>query len=129
MTAIHLLLVDDEAAVRRGLRMLFDLEPDLRVVGEAADGMAAVEMARELAPDVVLMDIEMRGADGITATKLIKSSNPSPHVIVLSIHDSEHIRGLAARAGAVAFVGKHEGGARLVEVLRSLATGREEDTS
>jgi DNA-binding NarL/FixJ family response regulator len=126
MTAIHLLLVDDEAPVRRGLRMLFDLEPDITVVGEAADGITAVQMARELTPDVVVMDVEMAGGDGISATFALAGSASA--VVVLSIHDSEHVRGLAARAGAAAFVGKHEGGVRLLEVIREVARA-EEDTS
>jgi DNA-binding NarL/FixJ family response regulator len=126
MTAIHLLLVDDEAPVRRGLRMLFELEPDITVVGEAADGITAVQMTRELTPDVVVMDIEMAGGDGITATFALARSASA--VVVLSIHDSEHVRRLAASAGAAAFVGKHEGGARLVSVIREVARA-EEDTS
>jgi DNA-binding NarL/FixJ family response regulator len=130
MKRIRVLLVDDEAAIRRGLRMLLALEPDMEVVAEAEDGTAALTAVSETKPDVVLMDIEMgAGADGITATRLIARTNPSPRVVVVSIHDSNHVRGLAARAGAAAFVGKHEGGARLVQVVREIAPPGEEDTS
>ena len=109
--------------------MLLGLESDIEVVAEAEDGMSALTAVGEFSPDVVLMDIEMGGADGITATRLITRASPSARVVVVSIHDSDHIRELAARAGAAAFVGKHEGGARLVQVVRTLAVAGEEDTS
>ncbi|HXH22911.1 MAG TPA: response regulator transcription factor [Dehalococcoidia bacterium] len=124
MKPIDVLLVDDEARVRRGLRMLFDLEPDVRVVGEAADGVTAVQLARQLQPDVVVMDIEMAGGDGLTATFSLARERTA--VVVLTIHDSERVRRMAARAGAAAFVSKHEGGARLLEVIRSVAAPRED---
>jgi DNA-binding NarL/FixJ family response regulator len=128
MKPIRVLLVDDEPAIRQGLRMLFDLEPDLEVVGEAEDGLRAIPAAERIAPDVIVMDIEMAGGDGITATRLLTSSRPTSRVVVLSIHDSSTSEA-SSRAGAAAFVGKHEGSGRLVQVIRGLAAEREEDTS
>jgi DNA-binding NarL/FixJ family response regulator len=127
MKPIRVLLVDDEPAIRRGLRMRLELEDDLEVVGEAPDGMRALAAITESAPDVVLMDIEMAGGDGLSATRLIDPSSSTARVIVLSIHDSEHVRGLAMRAGARAFVSKNEGGDQLVRTIRRVAW--EVDTS
>jgi DNA-binding NarL/FixJ family response regulator len=127
MEPIRVLLVDDEASVRRGLRLRLGLEPDLRVVGEATNGASALDVAASVNPNVVVMDIEMSGGDGITATRLLTRSNPSVRVVILSIHDSAQFRGQATRAGAAAFVGKHESSERLIQAIRN--AGREEDTS
>ena len=127
MEPIRVLLVDDEASVRRGLRLRLGLEPDLQVVGEAPGGASAIDVVAALNPDVVVMDIEMAAGDGITATRLLSRWQPNVRVVVLSIHDSARWRGLAAGAGAAAFVGKHENSERLIQAIRSVA--REEDTS
>ena len=87
MEQIRLLLVDDEPAVRRGLRMRLELEADVEVVGEAGDGRAAVEAARDLSPNVVLMDVDMPVLDGIAATSELQSVSPGSRVVVISIHD------------------------------------------
>lgn len=118
---IRLLLVDDEAAVRRGLRMQLELEPDVRVVGEAGDGAAAVELAPRLNPDVILMDIRMRGMDGIAAVEHLKRVVPRIPVIMLSLHDDEQTRAQAERAGAWAFVSKCETSTRLLQAIRDAA--------
>jgi DNA-binding NarL/FixJ family response regulator len=122
MEPIRVLLVDDEAGVRRGLRLRLGLEPDLRVVGEASGGVSAIDVASSVSPDVV-MDIEMSGGDGITATRLLHHAIPRLRVVVLSIHDSVSVRGLAAKAGAAAFVGKHETSERLIQAIREVARG------
>src|SRR5512137_1337543 len=83
---IRLLIVDDQPAVRKGLQMRLEVEPDLSVVGEASDGEIAVELARALGPDIVLMDVEMPHMDGIAAADAIHSSCPNTPVIILSIH-------------------------------------------
>ena len=103
---IKLLIVDDEAAVRRGLRMRLGAEPDMDVVGEAAEGALAVELAELLQPDVLLMDVEMFPMDGITAACLLHSLVPRPAVVMLSIHDDPVTRARAEAAGAAAFVAK-----------------------
>jgi DNA-binding NarL/FixJ family response regulator len=106
-TTIRILLVDDESSVRRGLRMQLELEPDLSVVGEASSGEEALALVPSLEPDVVLMDIQMRGMDGIAATRELAAQSGIA-VVVLSLHDSRPMRRLAWSAGAREFVGKHE---------------------
>lgn len=118
---IRLLLVDDEAAVRRGLRMQLELEPDVQVVGEAGDGAAALDLTPRLEPDVVLMDIRMRGMDGIAAVRKLKQLVPTIPVIMLSLHDDEHTRAEATAAGAWGFVGKCEASPRLLQAIRAAA--------
>ena len=117
---ISVLLVDDEAAVRQGLRMRIELEPDLVVVGEAGDGIAAVKAAQVLDPDVVVTDVEMPKMDGITAIEWLREVSPSTSVIVLSVYDDEDARARARAAGARAFVGKQEGVEELLDVIRSV---------
>jgi DNA-binding NarL/FixJ family response regulator len=103
---IKLLLVDDEPAVRKGLRMRLAAEPDLEIVGEAADGQAALALAEKLNPDVVLMDIAMTPTNGITTTQALHMMLPHVAVIILSIHDDALTQERAEKAGAVAFVPK-----------------------
>ncbi|MEO8538832.1 MAG: response regulator transcription factor [bacterium] len=118
---IRLLLVDDEARVRQGLRMCMAGEPDFDVIGEAEEGEAAISLTSELHPDVVVLDIRMRGLDGFAATKGISANEPSARVVILSLQDDTGTRREAMASGATAFVGKQEGIARLFEVIRSVA--------
>jgi DNA-binding NarL/FixJ family response regulator len=118
---IRVLLVDDQAVVRRGLRVRFHLEPDLQIVGEASTGREALSLAQTLAPDVVLMDIEMPGMDGIEATAALRRVVPQSAVVILSIHDDAQTRGRARAAGAVAFVEKRGGTDRLLSAIRQAA--------
>lgn len=119
--SIRLLLVDDEARVRQGLRMCMAGEPDFEVVGEADEGTEAVQLATALKPDVVVMDVRMRGLDGIGATKSLHAAMPGARVVILSMHDDLTTRTAAEAAGASAFVGKQEGIARLFDVIRTVA--------
>jgi len=118
---IRLLVVDDQPAVRRGLRVRFHLEPDMQVVGEASTGREALTLAQTLAPDVVLMDLEMPGMDGIEATAALRTIVPQSAVVILSIHDDVQTRGRAQAAGAVAFVEKRGGTDRLLSAIRQAA--------
>lgn len=118
---IRLLLVDDEARVRRGLRMCMSGEPDFEVIGEAEEGGAAVSLTTELHPDVVVLDLHMRGIDGFEAAKQIAESEPSARVVILSLEDDSGARREAFASGASAFVGKQEGIGRLFEVIRGIA--------
>ncbi len=119
---IRVLLVDDQAVVRRGLRVLFHLEPDLQVVGEASTGTEALALAQSLTPDVVLMDLQMPGMDGIAATAALRRAVPQSVVVILSIHDDAQTRRRAQAAGAVAFVEKRGATDTLLSAIR-LAAG------
>lgn len=123
---IRILLVDDEQNVRKGLRMRLTLEPDIEIVGEAADGRAALDVARDTLPDVVVMDVKMSGMDGIAATSLIRESVPACAIVMLSMHDGVADRQRARAAGACAFVAKHEADRRLVDAIRQAADIRDE---
>jgi DNA-binding NarL/FixJ family response regulator len=124
MKEITLLLVDDEAQIRRGLRMRLELEPDVRIVGEAGDGGAAVELAARLAPAVVLMDVEMPIMDGIAAASEIASRTPATAVVMLSMHDDAATMRRARDAGAADFVPKHRIDDSLLAAIRQAARGR-----
>ena len=118
---IRLLVVDDQPAVRRGLRVRFHLEPDMQVVGEASSGREALTLAQTLAPDVVLMDIEMPGMDGIEATAALRTIVPQSAVVILSIHSERQTRIRAQAAGAVAFVEKRGTTDTLLAAIRQAA--------
>jgi DNA-binding NarL/FixJ family response regulator len=117
--AIRILLVDDQSSVRRGLAMRLQLEPDITVVGEAEDGIAAVEAAESLQPDVLVMDYEMPGMDGIQATKALADLGSESRVVMLSIHDNPSVKQAAASAGVHAFVAKHQPSEALLAAIRS----------
>jgi DNA-binding NarL/FixJ family response regulator len=119
MERIKLLLVDDEAAVRRGLRMRLSIEPDIEVVGEAGDGAAAIEMVAALHPSVVLMDVEMPVMDGIAATGEITGNGTA--VVMLSMHDDAATIARAMAAGAAAFVAKQSMDDSLLTAIRAAA--------
>jgi DNA-binding NarL/FixJ family response regulator len=119
---IRVLVVDDQALVRQGFAVILDAEPDLTVVGEAADGAQAVESAVTLRPEVVLMDVRMPGMDGITATAAICARTPA-RVLMLTTYDvDEHVYD-ALRAGASGFLLKTMRGRDLVDAVRVVAAG------
>jgi len=124
MTSV--LIVDDQELVRTGFRVVLESESDLEVVGEAGDGAEAVEIARTLRPDVVLMDVRMPVLDGIEATRRIRDgldANSAPRVLVLTTFDlDEHVYA-ALRAGASGFLLKDVKAAQLVEAVRTVAAG------
>jgi DNA-binding NarL/FixJ family response regulator len=116
---ITVLLVDDQPAVRAGLRMRLALEGDVLVVGEAESGARALELAPALDPNVILLDIEMPGMDGISAARLLRSVAPNCAILMLSLHDDADTRARAMQAGAAAFVSKHEAGTALPSAIRA----------
>ena len=118
---IRLLIVEDQPGVRQGLHMLMDAESDLLVIGEAADGKAALDLATALRPDVVLMDVEMPRMDGIAATSALRLSQPRAAVIILSLHDDALTRARAKEAGAAAFVAKSMPADTLLTAIRQVA--------
>ncbi len=120
---ITVLITDDHALVRNGVRMFLELQPDLLVMGEADSGETAVRMAAELVPDVVLMDLVMGGIGGVEATRQVKQASPHSQVIVLtSYHEDEYIFP-ALRAGALSYVLKDVGPEELAETVRKAARG------
>ncbi|MET1006425.1 MAG: response regulator transcription factor [Propionibacteriaceae bacterium] len=122
-TPIRLLLVDDEPLVRQGLRLILDSEPDLTVVGEAGDGVAAVSEARRLEPDVVCLDVRMPDLDGIRATELLLRLPRPPRVLVVTTFSSDDYVFGALRAGAAGFILKRATAAELAAAVRSVALG------
>jgi DNA-binding NarL/FixJ family response regulator len=118
---IRVLLVDDQPTVRRGLLMLLHLEPDIQIVGEASIGREALRLALSLAPDVVLMDVEMPGMDGIEATAALRLAISQSAVVILSIHTDRQTRLRAQAAGAVAFVEKGGTTDTLLSAIRQAA--------
>lgn len=122
---IRVLLVDDQALVRTGFRMILDAQPDMTVVGEAADGATAVAQARRLRPDVVLADIRMPEPDGIEVTRRLAGPgvpDPLRVVVVTTFDDDAYVRE-ALRAGACGFLLKRSGPALLVEAVRAAVAG------
>ncbi len=117
------LLADDHAVVRRGIRLLLDAEPDLDVVGEAKDGLQAVALAEQLQPDVVVMDISMPKLNGIAATRRIHNLFPSIGVIALTMHDNDAYFYEMLRAGGSGYILKDVGADELVKGIRTAAGG------
>jgi DNA-binding NarL/FixJ family response regulator len=124
MEPIRVLLVDDEPQVLRGLRMRLGLEADIRVVGEAADGLAAIDQAGLLLPDVVLMDVNLPLMDGITATRELAARVPQATVVMHSLCDDRATIDRALAGGAVAFVAKQQMDGDLPEAIRMAAQAR-----
>jgi DNA-binding NarL/FixJ family response regulator len=122
--SLKVLIADDQTLVRTGLRMILEAEPDIQVVGEAADGDLAVKEARRQRPDVVLMDIRMPNMDGVEATRhLAGASSESTKVLVLTTFDLDEYVVEALRAGASGFLLKDAPPERLVEAIRVVAAG------
>jgi DNA-binding NarL/FixJ family response regulator len=119
----RVLVVDDQPVVRAGFAAILDAEPDLSVVGMAADGAAAVELAGRLRPDVVVMDIRMPGMDGLTATRLLTGAPDSPRVLVLTTFDLDAYVFEALRAGASGFLLKDAHPDDLLAAIRVVAAG------
>jgi DNA-binding NarL/FixJ family response regulator len=124
---IRVLLVDDDPLVRAGLRLMLRSAPDIDVVGEAADGAAAITAAAELVPDVVLMDIRMPGTDGVTATAAITKTSVAtaiPRVVALTTFDADELVRQAITAGAVGYLVKDTPPAEIISAVRAVAAGQ-----
>ena len=120
---IRILIADDQELVRTGFRVVLDAEPDLEVVGEAADGFVALEAAETLRPDVVLMDIRMPNLDGIEATRRIAAGNGAPRILILTTFDLDDYVYEALRAGASGFLLKDARAEELRHAVRTVASG------
>lgn len=117
------LLVDDQALLRMGFRLVIESEPDLEVVGEASDGAVALDQVQALAPDVVVMDVRMPGMDGIEATRRIAERFPASRVLVLTTFDVDEYAFAALRSGASGFLVKSAGPEELVDAIRVVDSG------
>lgn len=123
MKKIRILLADDHALLREGLAGILSAQPDMEVVGQANDGLEAVVKARGLAPDLILMDIEMPGMDGLEATRLIKQELPETAIIMLTVQDDAEKLFESIRAGAQGYILKSVRSHDLVAMLRSTLSG------
>ncbi len=121
--AIRVLIVDDQALVRAGFRMILEAQPDLEVVGELGDGLAAIDAVRTLRPDVVLMDIRMPGVDGIEATRRLTEAGVPGKIVILTTYDLDEYVFDALAAGASGFLLKHVPPEELVRGVRVAASG------
>lgn len=120
---ISTIVVDDEAMVRAGLRLLIDGEPDLEVLGEAADGKAGVELFLDAAPDVVLMDVRMPKMNGVHAAQQILNLRPAARVIILTTFDEDEIVDATLRSGVAGFLLKSSPPRDLLSAIRAAAQG------
>lgn len=121
---ISVLLVDDNEAFRDSIRALLQPQSDLQVVGEAADGAGALRQVARLAPDIVIMDVNLPGQSGITITRQILTSTPRVKVLALSVHAEDQFASAMKNAGASGYVLKDHAFEQLVNAIRSLADGR-----
>lgn len=123
MNRLNVLLADDHVVVRLGLKSLLEAEPDVTVVGEAEDGDAAIAAARQLRPNVVIMDVSMPGTGGVEATQRIRSEQPDTRVVGLTAHeDPAYLRRMLA-AGATGYLLKRTAAIELLRAVRSVANG------
>lgn len=122
--ALRVLLVDDHEIVRTGLRLLFQAEPDILIVGEAGSGEAAIAAVTALKPDVVVMDIAMPGMNGIEATRQIKAVSPETAVLALTMHEEEPYFFQMLEAGASGYVPKRAAADDLISAIRIVAQGQ-----
>jgi two-component system, NarL family, response regulator NreC len=121
---IRILLADDHTVVRDGLRALLEKQPDMAVVGEAADGRESIRLAEEQTPDVVIMDIAMPSLNGIEATRRILAANPETAVVILSMHQDESYVLRSLKAGAKGYLLKDSLRGDIIDAIRSVAQGR-----
>ena len=120
---LRILVADDHAVVRQGLKLLINSQPDMTVVGEAADGAAVLQQAAAVEPDVVVMDLSMPGMNGLVATRALKKARPSVEVVALTRHDDETFLQEVLRAGASGYVLKQSNPMEFLKAIRAVAAG------
>ncbi|MDH4101161.1 MAG: response regulator transcription factor [Nitrospirota bacterium] len=121
--SIKILIADDQRLFRQGLRSLLEQEPDLEVVGEAADGQDAFTLAQKASPDIILMDVEMPKLDGISATQMILERSRDIRVLILSVHNEDERVIAALRAGASGYILKDADHSEFIRIIRSTNAG------
>jgi DNA-binding NarL/FixJ family response regulator len=124
LNTIQILLVDDHTIFRAGIRVLLEMQPDFKVVGEAEDGAKALALVRELQPEIILMDIAMPGVDGLSATRQIKEIAPTAKIILLTQHENKEYIQPALKIGAAGYVLKRAAADELVMAIRSVHQGK-----
>lgn len=122
MDKIRVLIADDHALVREGLRKLLELDGNIEIITEVGDGQGAINIARKEKPDVILMDVNMPGTNGIIATRVIKREMPSIHIIALTIYEDEEVVDMV-RAGVSAYVLKDVAGSELIDTINRVMQG------
>jgi DNA-binding NarL/FixJ family response regulator len=120
---LRILVADDHAVVRQGLKLLINSQPDMTVVGEAADGAAVLKQAAAVKPDIVVMDLSMPGMNGLVATRALKEARPSVEVVALTRHDDETFLQEVLRAGASGYVLKQSNPVEFLQAIRAVAAG------
>ncbi len=121
--SFRILIADDHDVLRAGLHALLSIEPDLEVVGEAADGREALHLARELNPDIVLLDLVMPGLGGIEVTRQLKKLLPDTRVLILTVHEDASLASEAMQAGAAGYLIKRAVESELINAIRAVCRG------
>jgi DNA-binding NarL/FixJ family response regulator len=121
MTTLQILIADDHELVRKGLRAVLENQPGWKVTGEAVNGRQAVEMAKQLGPDVIVLDVTMPELNGLEATRQIRKANPKAEVLILTMHESERLVSEVLAAGAHGYILKADTSRLLVSAIESLA--------
>src|SRR5690349_14095551 len=123
MPSIRVLLADDHTVIRDALSLLLNTQTDIEIVGQAEDGRQAVALARELHPDVAVLDISMPHIDGLQAVQLIRTESPQTQALILTMHDSDAHFFRALEAGAAGYVFKKAASEELLQAIRQVAKG------
>jgi len=123
MVPLRILIADDHATVRLGLKLLIDSQPDMGVVGEAADGNDVIEQAAALKPDIIVIDISMPGMSGLIATRTLKRAQPDVAIVALTRHDDDTYLDELLRAGASGYVLKQSAPMEFLQAIRAVAAG------
>ncbi len=121
---MRIMLADDHSMFRQGLRKLLEAKPDFRVIAEACDGREAVDMARQLTPDIILMDVSMPGLNGVEATRTIVTGRPGTRILGLSMHTDRRYPSELLRAGAAGYLPKDATFDELERAVRSVLEGK-----
>lgn len=129
MGPVRILIVDDHELVRRGLRSILVTRPEWEICGEAADGNNAIEKARDLKPDIVLLDITMPHMNGLDAARIIRRDVPRAKVIILSQYDESEMRSRALEAGAQGYISKSDAARQLLIAIESLMSNHNSNVS